>query len=317
MFSLGGNERQVTFHCCLFALERGVGIFTLSLGQQFAHLALSGTENICSDCCVFIWFVLLFLSGLLLRKIRYNYWHYLFCYRLYQTAWDSRKLVFLCCFGSPSQELIGKISEINLNSNKRNNPRLTKHQTLQTCSILQHCTYSQNSNSVFFQNILIIEEFRPHNLLCWINWVAGRNLLAAFHSQSLPSELMEIQNQGCYAYNHIQESTEDSEVVFKMFIYFCALCQTYHRELFMQWLNLNAGRLFTNSVVNGDIKYLSERLKTSILYVQHSYTPSWHFVKTFFNLWLSLWPARRVEIIRMNFQHQASCLHCSGVVGAC
>lgn len=67
-----------------------------------------------------------------------------------------------------------------------------------------------------------------------MNWVAERNLLAAFHSQSLPSELMEIQNRGCYAYNHIQESTEDSEVVFKMFIYFCALCQTYHRELFMQ-----------------------------------------------------------------------------------
>lgn len=54
MLSLGGNERQITFHYYLFALERGLGIFTLSLGQQFAHLTLSSTENICSDDCVFI-----------------------------------------------------------------------------------------------------------------------------------------------------------------------------------------------------------------------------------------------------------------------
>lgn len=42
---------------------KGVGIFTLSLGQQFAHLALSSTENICSDCCVFIYLFSCFYRG--------------------------------------------------------------------------------------------------------------------------------------------------------------------------------------------------------------------------------------------------------------
>lgn len=44
-------EMSIELHfttICLLWASVGLTIFTLSLGQQFAHLTLSSTENICS-----------------------------------------------------------------------------------------------------------------------------------------------------------------------------------------------------------------------------------------------------------------------------